>query len=207
MAPHLAEVLDLVDHLAQALGAEHDGDRIGLAARVQRDDAPAEPFHRDPVLLLEEEEPLRLLLELRRQPVELRLVEREHGLERRELRLRRVDVALEDPDLARDRRNLGGQDLLPGLRALDPRLQLADLRVHRLLAGADAAASGRPGRNQAQNEQETEGYPSSHGGLFVGSATLPPRTRMQEFAESSGVSGRILAQRPCGSVAPAGSEA
>ena len=102
--PEVAHVVELVDEVGEARGREGDVDRARLALLVDLDQAQREPVDGRGVLLLEEDEPLRLERVQLGQAREPPLVEVEVGLQRRPGAARRRRLSTRAGGSARSRR-------------------------------------------------------------------------------------------------------
>ena len=90
----LVQEVQLIEQLREAGGLEHDAERGCALGRVDLDDALVQPLRRSLVLALQEHELAGLHLVELVQPVELALMQREHGLELVEARRGAVDCVL-----------------------------------------------------------------------------------------------------------------
>jgi hypothetical protein len=153
LAADRVEVLQLVEEVAEALHLEEDAEGVGLVALVELDEAFLELLLRQPILLLQALQVLRLLLEAGLEAGELRPHLRQVGLELRDEGRERADVARERLDPLARGLDLRGEDALLGLRRSDVLAEPRDLLIDLGLPVEDALAERR---GHAQGEDRAD---------------------------------------------------
>src|SRR3989440_1845366 len=93
--PDLVDVIEAVDEVGEAAGAEDHVDRVDVTVLVDLDQPGVQARERERILPAEEEVPLRLEPEECRQSVELAAVKNQNALERRQADQDVADAALE----------------------------------------------------------------------------------------------------------------
>ena len=114
-----AEVIQLLQEVAEALRLEENLELARVAGLVQRDEAVLEPALRHRVLLCQKPEVLRLLAVAKLKTCQLVAVRGQVPFERVELRRERADVALKRIDTRARARDLGRKHPFAGLRPGD----------------------------------------------------------------------------------------
>ena len=151
--PDLVDVVEAVDEVGEAAGAEDHVDGVDATMLVDLDQPSVQARDRERILPAEEEIPLRLEPEESRQSVELAAVKSQIALERRQSDRDVADAAFEAVDSGVDRVDLGRELLRTLLRGSDASVQRRQPGIDGMLAAVDVSRCRRCDHSRKDGER------------------------------------------------------